>query len=1017
MVRTSIRRNLLATTIIASALIAQPAFAQDAKPADEAKADGQTIVVTGSLISNPNLTRSTPVNVTTSDEIELKQVNVAEQILREIPGIVPNIGSAVNNGNGGASFVDLRGLGANRNIVLLDGKRLVPSGLTGQVDLNNIPVALVDRVDVTTGGATTTYGADAITGVVNFITKRDFAGVEFQASEQITEKGDGNILRTDVTIGANFDDGRGNAVLSIGYQEADPVYQGDRDFSNTNYDSFTGTASGSGTTVPATFTRVNPANATQRRQINPATGIAGAVTAFNFNPFNIFQTPFRRYNAFASARYEISDAVEVYTRALYSKNTVKTIIAPSGVFSSDVLINLNNPYLPAGLRNQFCSVGNVFLAGQNPAVVGGVITPAPQGVLTAAQCAAAASATGPSDPNYRTVQTNLRRRGVEVGPRISDFTTQVFDFRLGFRGAINDHINWDVNASYGESDRPQTLQNYVLTSRVRQALLADNTTTCTTNTNGCVPLNVFGAQGTITPAQIPFITSESTSTVRTTLAQAAATISGDFGATLPTAADPISFAVGGEYRKYGAQQASDTLSQTAGELGGAGGAAPNINGGYDVYEAIGELVAPLVQDKPLFKSLTLEAGVRYSKYKIDAPRNPTFDATTFKIGGSWEPVEGVKLRGVYSRAVRAPNINELFSPNNTGLTNLSRDPCAGAAPTTNANLRAVCLAQGAPVASIGGIANPTAGQANSTTQGNTDLTPEKANTFTVGAVIQPLRGLSASVDYYSVVVNNAITFATPQDAIAACFGSITAASATNPNCTVIRRSPATGSLDGDPSNTGGLFQPTTNSGKLFTNGIDVSVNYRTPLTDSIKLSLAFNGNYTLSSKFRSIPLGINRECVGFYSVNCSFTGSIQPKFQWTQRTTLSFSQVDVSLLWRHIDKMRQEPLDVSSIVGGVELGNGPAFVGTLGPGRGGGDLNGQTVNFGRIPSYDYFDLSTRFALTDNINLTLTVQNLTNRKPPVVGSTIGSTAFNSGNTYPSTYDALGRRYGASVRLKF
>jgi iron complex outermembrane recepter protein len=1018
MARTTIRRNLLATTIIAGSLAASPVMAQGT-PAADAAADDSTIVVTGSLITNPNLVRSSPVNVTTSDEIELKQVNVAEQILREIPGIVPNVGSAVNNGNGGASFVDLRGLGANRNIVLLDGKRITPARLQGEVDLNNIPVALVDRVDVTTGGAVTTYGADAITGVVNFITKRDFAGFEFQVSDQITEKGDGNFLRTDLTVGANFDDGRGNAVLSIGYQESDPVYQGDRDFSNTNYDSFTGTASGSGTTVPATFTRVVPANTvagqgpTTRRQINPVTGVAGGVTLFNFNPYNIFQTPFRRYNMFAQARYEISDAVEVYTRALFSKNTVKTIIAPSGVFSSDVLINLNNPYLPAGLRNQFCSVGNIFLAGQNPITTTGLT---PQGVLSTAQCNAAAAATGPSDPNYRTVQTNLRRRTVEVGPRISDYTTQVFDFRVGFRGAISDHINWDVNASYGESDRPQTLQNYILTSRVRQALLADNATTCTTNSNSCVPLNVFGAQGTITPAMIPFITGESVTIVRTSLAQAAATVNGDLGFTIPSAADPISFAVGGEYRKYSAQQKSDLLSQTPGELGGAGGAAPNIDGGYDVYEALGELVAPLVQDKPGFKSLTLEAGIRYSKYKIN-PSNNGYDATTYKVGGSWEPLDGLKLRGNYSRAVRAPNINELYAPRNTGLTNLSRDPCGGARPVGNANLTAVCLAQGAPAASIGTIANPTAGQANSTTLGSVNLKPEKADTFTIGAVIQPLRGLSASIDYYNVLINSAITAPTPQDAIAACFGSITAASATDPNCTVIRRSPSTGALDGDPSNTGGLFQPTTNSGRLFTSGIDLSVNYRTNLTDEIKLALAFNGNYTISSKFRSVPLGINRECVGFYSVNCSFTGSIQPKFQWTQRSTLTFGQVDVSLLWRHVDKMRQEPLDISSIVGGVELGNGPGFVGTLGAGRGGGDLNGQTVNFGRIRAYDYFDLSTRIAITDSINLTITVQNLTNQKPPVIGSTIGSTSFNSGNTYPSTYDALGRKYGASVRLKF
>ena len=214
------RASLLATTVIAGMAYASPAFAQDAPPAEntatddqapgvttqeaavqEAASEGEDIVVTGTLIRNPNLEQSTPVNVTTSDAIELKQSNVAEEVLRELPGVVSSIGSAVNNGNGGASFVDLRGLGSIRNIVLLDGNRLVPSGLAGRVDLNNIPLALIERVDALTGAAVTTYGADAITGVVNFITRKDFAGVEVAASEQITEKGDGNYFRADLTAG------------------------------------------------------------------------------------------------------------------------------------------------------------------------------------------------------------------------------------------------------------------------------------------------------------------------------------------------------------------------------------------------------------------------------------------------------------------------------------------------------------------------------------------------------------------------------------------------------------------------------------------------------------------------------------------------------------------------------------------------------------------------------------------------------------------------------------------------
>ncbi len=1056
MVTKALRRNLLATTIIAGSLMSTPAFAQT--PAADAAPAEDTIVVTGSLISNPNLAQSSPVLVTTSEEIELRQSNVAEQVLRSIPGVVPNIGSAVNTGNGGASFVDLRGLGSFRNIVLLDGNRIVPTGLIGRVDLNNIPLALVERVDALTGGASTTYGADAISGVVNFITKRDFAGVELSVGETITEKGDGNYLRADLTVGGNFDDGRGNAVLSIGYQESDPVYQGDRDFSVIGVDSYTGTFGGSGTTVPArvtstrgltggvpnttpgfaltgntvanpNYTPLLPTSATNpltlpelaavvggaangpTRQLDPAAGSAiGTYAFFNFNPYNIFQTPFRRYNMYAAARYQVSDAIEVYTRGMFSKNTVNTIIAPSGSFGSSVTVNLNNPYLPATFRNQLCAFNTApTVSGVNAAtgaVTSGQTAYTPR--LTPAECAAAATATGPSDPNYRTATFNLSRRFVEAGPRISEFSSTMFDYRAGARGALTSTMNWDFQAAYGEAENRQSLQGYVQTSRLRQQLLANNTTTCITTTNNCVPINVFGAAGTISPEAVAFSRQASTTLVKTSLAQVRGIINGDFGVALPSATDAINFAVGAEYRRYTAQQSADALSKVAGELGGAGGATPDVNGAYDVYEAYGELVVPLVQDKPFFQDLTVKGGIRYSSYKVDAAGKPSFNATTYKGELGWSPVRDIKLRGGYSRAVRAPNINELFLPVTTGLTSLAVDPCAGLAPVTNANLRAVCLAQGAPAGQIGTIQNPTAAQANATGGGNPNIKPEKSDSFNAGVVLTPsfVPGLSLTLDYYRIKVTNAITQATGGDLVASCFSGLSASSATSAACTSIRRNPVTGGLDGDPATTLGVAQPLTNLGKLQTSGLDLAVNYRRDLGFA-KLSLSFQGNYTFESKFQAIATTnaanprqtLDRDCVGYYSPTC---GSLQPKFQWTQRTTLTFSDVDVSVLWRHIDKMTQEPDDVIN-------GRGAAFNGTL--------ADGRVVDFRSIQAYDYFDLTARFGITAKIDFTIGVNNLFDRKPPVIGSSIGPTAYNSGNTYPSTYDALGRTYAASVKARF
>jgi iron complex outermembrane receptor protein len=265
MKQTQITRGLrcgtaLSALVLATALSVSPAFAQDttttAEPQttvapleavqDQAAEAGNEVVVTGTLIRNPNLTSSSPVNVIGQEELTLRQSNVAEEVLRSLPGVVPSIGSSVNNGNGGSSFVDLRGLGPQRNLVLLNGSRLVPADFNGQVNLNVIPLALLERVDVLTGGATTTYGADAVSGVVNFITRKDFSGVELNASEQITERGDGNVFRADLTMGANLEDGRGNVTVSLGYQKAKPVYQGDRDISIFQVDSVSGDQAGSG---------------------------------------------------------------------------------------------------------------------------------------------------------------------------------------------------------------------------------------------------------------------------------------------------------------------------------------------------------------------------------------------------------------------------------------------------------------------------------------------------------------------------------------------------------------------------------------------------------------------------------------------------------------------------------------------------------------------------------------------------------------------------------------------------
>jgi iron complex outermembrane recepter protein len=1012
MVTKSIRRTLLATTIIAGTLAA-PALAQTApQAAAEAATSGDEIIVTGTLIQNPNLTSSSPVNVITESEIALRVPNNAEELIRQIPGVSPGIGTQVNNGSNGTNQIDLRGLGLQRNIVLLDGNRLVPATANGAVDLNIIPIALLSRLDVLTGGASTTYGADAVSGVVNFITKRDFSGVDLRASYKLTEKGDGQAFRADLTVGGNFADDRGNAVLSIGYTKVNPVYQ-TRDFAAFGVSSTNGRASGgSPTSVPTafgfsdgTFLQLNPAS----------TALIPQYESFNFNPYNIFQTPLDRKSIYASANYEVSDNIEVYARGLFAQNRIKSIIAPSGLFGATLTIPANNPFLNSTIRDQICTA---------------------EGIALGATCN-----TNPALP-----LPGVYRRLVELGPRIGDYRSNVYDMRTGVKIGLSDSVSLDVSGSYGSSELSQKNSGYVLNSRVQQALNAANATTCTVTTGGCVPLNLFGPAGSITPAQVAFLNGASNIKITTELTQVRGVLSGDLGFTVPSASEPVGFAVGAEYRKYTYDRDPDARAQDPSELGGAGGAVLPFAGGYDVKEAYGELIAPLVADKPFFNELTLELGARHSAYTINDPNSaikPKFTAFTWKAGLTWEPVDGMRLRGNYQRAVRAPNIGELFAPVTTGLTSLTIDPCAGSSVAllstglANPNfkpglaagqtLRAVCVAQGAPTAIIDslagartGIPNPAAGQANATGGGNVGLKPEKADTFTVGAVFTPrnlIPNFTFSVDYYKIVVNNAITAATSGDILAECFSANF--SATSAACTTIRRNPTNGGLSGPTGTVKGLPQPTTNRGRLSTDGIDLKVNFKQEIGE-VGLTLDFNGNYTRSLQFQASPTGFNRDCVGFYSANCGPTlGQIQPKYSFQQRTTVAVGPASLSLLWRYLSSVKYEGQASDAVARGfLTAAQQNLFRGTItNQAPAVSALAGSVVDFNRIRAYHYFDLSAQFDVMKTMTLTIGVSNLFNVAPPVTGAQAGTTSANSGNTFPSTYDPLGRSFNASVRMKF
>lgn len=958
----------------------------------------EEVVVTGTLIKNANFESSSPIQVVTRDEIDLQAALNAEEILREIPGVVPSVGANVNNGNGGFSYVNLRGLGSNRNVVLIDGVRFAPSELNGRFDLNNIPMAMVERIDVLTGGASTTYGADAIGGVVNVVTKKNFTGVEITADWGETSENDGEEKAVAVTIGADLNGGKGNATLSLGYRDIEPVYQGDRRYGEDVLFYWSGNRGGSG--LGSFNTRMGNVNPTGTDNGNLALGgvqddrtFASDFTPYNYGPSNVYQTPLETYNMYSTINYDVTDSVQVYATALFNENTVNTLIAPSGAFGDSVTVALNHPFLSDAQRNAICAFDT------DPAE--GVYTPK----FSQSACDAAGAATGPNDPNYLTYDTQLRRRNVEGGPRISEYTARYYNFSLGVKGNIADNYQWDVMTSYGKSDQTQVQKGYWLKSRFRQSLLA-GPDGCNNAASGCVPVDWFGPTGSITPEMNAYLAGgESNVSTIFDMTQIKGSFAGDLGLTLPTASDSMSFALGAEYRDYQGEQASDLLSQS-GDLGGGGSAAPNIIGGYDVIEVVAEVAVPLIQGRRLIEDLSLEAGYRYSDYEVKADGASGYSTDTYKLGLTWAPSDDLRFRTTFARAVRAPNIDELFSPVITQLGNLSVDPCASVGDDgTNSgfvpsgSLRDTCVAQGAPLTSIGFIPQPAAGQVNITTGGNLNVQPEESDSFTIGFVATPsaIPNLTFSVDYYDIEITKAVSTPTESDAIALCFDNPSPANAA---CAGIVRSPIDGGLSGDDNVVKGLPLQLANTGKLAGKGFDFSVSYAHDF-GSVRWMSSFAGNYTDTSTFQAVEgVSLNRECVGLYSSNCA---SIQPDLTYNWRNTVAWRNLDVSLVWRFIASAEYEDRDTDT-----------AFTGTLPDER---DADLGSVNFNETGDYDVFDLSARYQITDNISVRAVISNVFDEDPPLTGAFIGATGYNSGNTYPSTFDTLSRRYNLAINVKF
>ncbi|MEM9619772.1 MAG: TonB-dependent receptor [Pseudomonadota bacterium] len=1042
----SVRRSLLTATALTGVVaVSAPAFAQD----------DDTIIVTGSRLNQANLASSSPVFQVDAEEINTRGVTRIEDLINILPQAFAAQTSELANGANGTSTVNLRGLGAARTLVLMDGKRLPYSTVIGgsasqasTANLDTVPAQLVERVDVVSGGASALYGSDAVAGVVNFILRRDFEGLELDGQVGFFQDGnndefanalldnfgidrpgsqlDGRGVNVSATWGANTADGRGNVTAFFQYQDQNEIRQGARDYSACSYNNDTGVVAnpsgigrivcgGSGTfrriglvSVNPNFDSTMPVSATnptanplfpaglflqEDGTLVPFTGAPNQL--FNFAPDNFIQRNNERFNISAFARYEVTDNIEAYMDLSFTENTTDSQIAFSGTFFRNFTINCDNPFLEAAVPGP---------AGQNTVATG-------QLGCTQAQIDSGASVNfgGVAGPGYRNVNGNPR----------STFTgLSTFRAVGGFRGTLGDNWDWDVFGQFSRTRHNSNSTGDLNFQAVQDAFLVrradtdgdgmpdpDGAPVCISGNAGCLPLNLFqrpGGVDQITPQVAQSIQGNAFVTGTVEQIVLGGTISGDlsdYGFQFPLAESGILGLVGVEYREDRLDRRPDDVSQIPGGLGltGVGGGTMPLQGEVSVWELFAETQIPLIEGKPFFEEFGINGAYRYSNYTTDSDQTAQtdFDTHTFAAGISWTPVSDLRFRGQFQRAVRAPNVFNLFSAQNTGLFN-AVDPCSGAVPTATV---AQCAFTGLPASQYGSLPTNPAVQENQVTGGNPLLNPEKSNTYTFGVVMQPrwIDGLTVSVDYFDISIKDAITAIPPLTTLTQCVTT------GDPNfCSLVQRD-RDGSLfaspvppAGSPFQFAGVQATVVNVAQVDTRGIDVAASYGLDMAD-VGLggwgSLNWNYVSTFLMEQSSIPVpGVTTvvECKGLYRGGC---GGPNPEYRHRLLTTWQTPwNIDITATWRHFS--------------GVQLAAGQQTGGTFAP-------TGNILD-DNLDSAEYLDLAAQFYVRENMTLRAGVQNVFGRDPEL--STLAGTAPGNGDTFPGTYDPAGRFIFFGVNLQ-
>lgn len=927
----------------------------------------EEIIITGSRLRTGRQAASIPVETVTAAEIRMAGYLNVEEILNNMPQFVPSrtasTNSTANPTATGAATLDLRGLGATRTLVLVNGRRYTFFDSSQTTDINSIPVSLIERVEVVTGGASAVYGSDAVAGVVNFILRDDFEGVEIRSQFNQTSEGDGDILDISLTLGGNFADDKGNAVVAFNYLKRDPIMTTDRGFSSsvlTDGNDANGNRAlvpGGSSFVPnGRFTGI-PSSAADIAAIPGLdaalaaaglTGIGGdgfipdssGMTQrpftrpgdlYNYTLDNFLRIPQERYNLTVLADYDVSDTTSVYFEGAYSHNRTSTGFAPA--FINQVLpVEVNNP----------------FISPELAAVLQ---------LLDASEAGAGA--------NDGLVGLGIRRRLVEAGARRNQDTRNAFRVLAGIEGSIN---NYDYNAyySYARSDNTQIQQGNVSRTAFAAGILSSG---------GADPIvNPFGPN--ISAAGVDFIDIAATNIEETELKVFGATLNGDL---FELPAGSVAALIGTEWRSSSVRFNPDEALLT-GDVAGFNSIDPAA-GEIDVWELFTEFRIPLLGGVSGIDALDATVAFRYSDYDLEQ----TDAVNTFLGGLDWKVNDSLAFGAQFQRAIRAPSVGEAFGGQRLFPVSAS-DPCADPSAATDATIRALCEASGVPAALVGDPTIQPNNEIPGLFGGNPDLSEEESDTFTLSVIITPeaLPNLRVSIDYFDIEIDDAIGVfgGSVNNILSVCYTQVQDINSTA--CQAISRNSISGSIDTQNP----VLATNVNVGGLETSGIDLQVSYSWEMAFGIggqsELGIVFN--VTFVDEYNLIPiadLDTVNDCAGAFGRTCG-----EPKSEVKTNTFVSWTSGDLTLGLRH--RWAEE-----TTLDEVQFGDDPSTK--------------------AVPVLDgdgYLDISFNYEYSEAISVWGGIINLLDEDPPLLGS-----RQVRANTSPDTFSPTGAEFfiGGSYRF--